>query len=278
MKKDYMARLERAARWRLPPQEAEDVIADYREIVGDPPRPEEELLRDLGGPRDAVRPLVRPKQYRIWLVVFLAMSFCILSLGFSPTAIGLRFWLLYFNGYIQDTRYYLSYVVAIVGAVTALVWFRWQGRKEARLPKAIPILLAVLLAWCGGVMLFCWMCVRDFDGFLAVLGTIEPLIGPPGRSEPASAYLLLCAMEYGSVLISLAGEVGLVKARTRDRRWAAVYILALSAMMTSLMYLSWMTNMDVDFTWTPEELFRYMLLQNAGITAAGLIGAGVALC
>ena len=46
MKKDYMTRLERAARWRLPPQEAEDVIADYREMVGDPPRPEEELLRD----------------------------------------------------------------------------------------------------------------------------------------------------------------------------------------------------------------------------------------
>ena len=36
MKKDYMTRLERAVRWRLQPQEAEDVIADYREIVGNP--------------------------------------------------------------------------------------------------------------------------------------------------------------------------------------------------------------------------------------------------
>ena len=38
MKKDYMTRLERAARWRLSREEAEDVIADYRDIVGMTPR------------------------------------------------------------------------------------------------------------------------------------------------------------------------------------------------------------------------------------------------
>ena len=43
-----MARLEQAARWRLPPEEAEDVIADYRDIVGSPPRSEEELRREVG--------------------------------------------------------------------------------------------------------------------------------------------------------------------------------------------------------------------------------------
>ena len=65
MKKDYMTRLERAARWRLPPREAEDVIADYREMVGDPPRPEEELLQELGKPRDAIRPLTPKWPYRL---------------------------------------------------------------------------------------------------------------------------------------------------------------------------------------------------------------------
>jgi len=47
VKKDYMARLEQAARWRLPREEAEDVIADYRDIVGSPPRSEEELHREV---------------------------------------------------------------------------------------------------------------------------------------------------------------------------------------------------------------------------------------
>ena len=74
MKKDYMARLEWAARWRLPPQEANDVIADYRDIVGDPPRPEDELLRDLGSPRAAIRPLTPQKQYRVHLYLQLYMK------------------------------------------------------------------------------------------------------------------------------------------------------------------------------------------------------------
>ena len=276
MKKDYMTRLERAARWRLPPREADDVIADYREMVGDPPRPEEALLRDLGRPRDAVRPLVQPKQYYIWLAGFCVLSFCVLSLGFSPSGFGVRLWLLYFDGYLYGTGNFLSYVVAASGAVTALVWFRRQGRRGARLPGAIPILLAALLAWCGGVMLFCWMCARDFEGFLDMWGNIKPLIGPEGRLEPASFYLLTCVMIYGSSIISLAGEMGLVKARTGDRRWAAVYIFALAAMLTALNVVAMTHSMEP--LGPAEEVFGQLLLESAGITFAGLIGAGVALC
>ena len=273
MKKDYMTRLERAARWRLPPQEAEDVVADYREMVGDPPRPEEELLQELGKPRDAVKPLVQTRQYRIWLAVFLVMSFCVLTLGFSPTIIGFPFWRIYFDGYIEHP---FGLTVAVLGAIAALVWFHWQGRKEARFPKAIPILLAMLLAWCGGVLLVCWLCARDFDGFLDMWGTIKPFLGP-NESASASFYLTRVAMAYGSAVIALVGEVGLIKARTHDRRWAAVYILALAAMMTSLQYVNWTGSMDLTF-FTPEEAFRQLLFQTVGITAVGLVFTGVALC
>ena len=41
LKKDYMAGLEGWARWMLPRREADDVLGDYRDIVGDPPRSEE---------------------------------------------------------------------------------------------------------------------------------------------------------------------------------------------------------------------------------------------
>ena len=134
MKKDYMTRLERAARWRLSAQDAEDVIADYREMVGDPPRPEEELLRDLGKPGDAVRPLVQTRQYHIWLAVFVFLSACILSFGFS--VYDWRLWLIYFDDYFYGTRDSLSRVVTVLGAATALVWFRWQGRKAAQIGRA----------------------------------------------------------------------------------------------------------------------------------------------
>lgn len=275
MKKDYMTRLERAARWRLPPHEADDIINDYREMVGDPPRPEDELLRDLGRPLDAVRPLTQKWPYRIWLAVFLVMSACILTQGVSPIGPGYPIWRLYFNGYLEQ---FTGCAVAGFGAATALVWFRWQGRKAARLPKAIPIVLAVLLAWCGGVLLFCWACARDFDSFLLIWGTMPALIGP-NASKPISVsfYVPLDAMVYGSLVLSLVGVAGLVKARTADRRWAAVYILALAAIFAALSVVALATSLDPTFL-TPEELFRRQLLECAGIIAVGLIGAGVALC
>ena len=279
MKKDYMTRLERAARWRLPPQEAEDVIADYREMVGDPPRSEEELIRDLGKPRDAVRPLTRKWPYRIWLAVFAFLSLCILSLGLSGTGFSWRIWRLYFEGYLDGTKNCISYVVVITGAVVALMWFHQQGRKAARLPRAIPILLAVLLAWCGGVLLYCWMFARDFDGSLLIWGTMPTLIGPnAGEPMSVSLFLPLDIMLYGSALLSLTGVFWLVKARTRDRRWAAVYILALAAMLAALNIVALTHSMNPIPAETPEEVFRQLLLENAGITAVGLLGAGVALC
>lgn len=272
MKKDYMTRLERAARWRLPPKEAEEVIADYREMVGDPPRPEEELLRDLGKPKDAVRPLVQKRPYCTWLAVFLVLSACVLTLGISP--FDWRLWRLYFDSWTDSPSG--GALVAVLGAVTALVWFRRQGRKAARLPRAIPILLAALLACCGGVMLFCWACARDFEGFLNIWGTMPSWIGPD-RLVSVSLNLSQDAMIYGSIVIAAAAEFWLVKARIRDRRWAAVYILSLAAMLAALSVVALSTSMN-PLPLTPEELFRRKLLESAGITAVGLIGAGVALC
>ena len=277
MKKDYMTRLERAARWRLPPKEADDVVADYREMVGDPPRPEEELLRELGKPRDAVRPLTPKWPYRIWLAVFAVLSLCILSFDFS--VYDWRLWEIYFNNHIEGTSHYISRVVAALGAVTTLVWFRWQGRKEARLPRAIPILLAVLLACCGGMILYCWAFSLDFYGFLDAWGTMPSRVGP-NAPQPISVSFWLPQdfMIYGSQILSLAGVFWLVKARTVDRRWAAVYIMALTFILAALNVVAWIHSMDFTPFLTPEGVFRQMLLQTVGITAVGLIGAGVALC
>ena len=277
MKTDYMTRLERAARWRLPPKEADDVVADYREMVGDPPRPEEELLRELGKPRDAVRPLTQKWPYRIWLAVFAFLSLCILSFGIS--VYDWRLFLIYFDDYFYGTRDLLSRVVTALSAVIALMWFHQQGRKGVRLPKAIPILLAALLACCGGIILYCWAGSRDFDGFLDAWGTMPALIGPnAGEPISVSFWLPQDFMVYGSLILSLAAVFWLVKARTGDRRWAAVYIMAFTVILAALNVIAVIHSMDLTPPTTFEEVFRQMLFQSAGITAAGLVGAGVALC
>ena len=276
MKKDYLTRLERAARWRLPPKEADDVVADYREMVGDPPRPEEELLRELGKPQDAVRPLTPKWPYRIWLAVFAVLSLCILSFGIS--VYDWRLFRIYFDDYFYGTRDLLSRVVTVLSAVIALMWFHQQGRKGVRLPKAIPILLAFLLVCCGGIILYCWAFSRDYYGFLNAWGTMPALIGPsPGEPISVSFWLPQDFMVYGSLILSLAAVFWLVKARTGDRRWAAVYIMAFTVILAALNIVALTHSMD-PIPFTPEEMFRQLLFESAGITAVGLIGAGVALC
>ena len=269
MKKDYMTRLERAARWRLPPQEAEDVISDYREIVGDPPRSEEELLRDLGKTQDAIRSLVQPRQYYIWLAVFCIMSFCVLALSFSQYE--WRFWLIYFEDYFYGTGDSLSRVVTVLGAVTALVWFRWHGRKGAQLPKAIPILLAVFLAFAAGVVLFYGIAFRNLDVILRIwdetLAAWFPCEGPFVLAADVTCYSCL--------LIALSGVYSLIRARTGDRRWAAVYVLAMAAALILRMVLEWAHTM---YTSLDEAAYRQFILQWAVAAAGGLIGTGVALC
>ena len=179
MKKDYMTRLERAVRWRLPPQEAEDVIADYREIVGNPPRSEEELHREVGDPEQAVKLLTSPlNAYRVWLLVFGLMAACILIPGASPHG---PFWWLwdacfggpYGGGWgIFHIFSHWGPILAGIGLVVSLVWFRRQGRKAERFPKAVKLWLAVLTVWLAVVFLIALLALRDPQGFLAMWGEV----------------------------------------------------------------------------------------------------------
>ncbi len=261
-----MARLERWARWMLPHQEAEDILADYRDIAGDP-----ELLQGLGRPRDVIKSLTQKKPYRTWLVVFALMAACILIPGISPTTIGYPIWLHLFDGG-RDWPYGAYFTIP--GAVLALVWFRWRGRKEQRLPKAVPILLAVFLICIGAVLLFCWACSRDFEAFLEAWGRMKVWIGP-NEDAPRSFHLSRLAMCYGSPIIAVLGTYSLVKARSGDRRWAAVYVLGLTAMVTALLVLDWSGRIIIDGA---EEAFRQLLVRCSVIAAVGIVGTGVALC
>lgn len=272
--KSWLDRLSRAARWRLGAKEAGEVIADYREIVGDPPRSEEELVRDLGKPLDAVKPLTDPKAYRLWLAVFAVMAGCILMLGISPLSVGLYLWQWLF--YIRPFGLQLGPVVAAAGAVVTLIWSRWRGEKRGRLSKAVPVLLAVCLTVIAGVLLFYWACIRDLDGFVTMWGTMNSLLGPH-HTVYRSVYLSTCAMSYGASLLAAVGVFALVRARTEDRRWAAVYVLAMAAILTALMTVALLTCMDIT-VYTPEERFGQQLVRCAVIAALGLIGTGVALC
>lgn len=257
MKKSYMDRLARWALWRLPRQEAESVIADYQDIVNNSPGSEEELIRRLGKPQDVIELLTDSRPYTIWLGMFLLLSLCALMPCFSSRNSAL--WIHHFD--------LIGYALSVVGTLGVLLWFRRHGKKERQMPKALPTALTVLIAWCGGVILFNWLWMRDPDAYVRATAWLEPYIG--------SVTMIITALfRFCSIAAALAGVWGLVKARTGDRRWIAVYIMALAAvllMIGSLLLMSALSNIWEGWYW--PYLWRYIL-----IFIAGLLGTGIALC
>ena len=73
-KEQYLKQFSRAVRWRLPPQESEDAIADYRELIFQPERDESKLVEELGGPVQAAHLLTDVKTYRRWLKIFAVLA------------------------------------------------------------------------------------------------------------------------------------------------------------------------------------------------------------
>lgn len=268
MEKDYMSQLLKWARWMLPWQEADVVIADYHDITGIPPRSRDELLRDLGKPRDVVKALARDKQYRVWLAMFGIMAVCILEMINNPVFFGYAFWAGFLRRWIDI---FYCYILFAPGIITALVWFRRQGRKTNRIPKAVPVLLAALSVYIGGVLLLYWSCFGNLDAFL---GTWE---GAPAWIMPEDGpfFMAPLAMSYSGTLLALIGVYSLIKSRTGDRRWAAVYVPAMAAILVSRMVLKWSL---IPVVTNPEEKFRQLMIQCTAAAAVGVVGTGIALC
>ena len=256
MKKSYMDRLARWALWRLPRQEAESVIADYQDIVNHSSGSEEELIRRFGKPQDAVGLLTDSRKYTVWLGIFLLLSLCALVPCLSSTSI---MWIDYID--------WISYALSIPGTLGVLLWFRRYGKKGQQMPKALPIVLAVLIVWCGGVVLFNWLWMPDPLRYVHATEWLEPYIGN-------FSTIITAVFRFGRVAAALAGVWGLVKARTGDRRWIAVYIMALAAVL--LMIGTWLlmkTLSDFWNGWYWPFLWQYII-----IFVVGLLGTGVALC
>ena len=277
LKRDYLSRLSRAARWRLGAKEAGEVIADYREIVGDPPRSEEELVRDLGRPLDAVKPLTDPKAYRLWLAVFAVLAVCLAFPGLSAP------W-----GTWRDTFSWLFHiprarVPALLGVVLALAWFRRKGEKRGRLPRAVPVLLAILAAGLAVVLAADWAWMHDPEKFSAMWGKMaidrigDMRLDTPHLTSRSFSFLGNALTWGGGLGTTAVGIFALVKARMGDRRWTAVYVLAMTVMLAALESLGVLSNMDISSGPAWNYLSPYFHACTA-LAAIGLMGTGVALC
>ena len=258
MKRDYLSRLARAARWYLPPAEAAEVLEDYRDLIEQEPRSEEDLRRDVGTPKDAIGQLVQLKAYHRWL-----MAFAVLAAGVLFPAVG-PIWsrLFWWNGI--DWFAQLDWVFLLAGSILSFVWFQQNGKREGALPK--KMFLAMLVPLAG--MAWSWFLA------LSVMYWLDPVLqfmNAHSVSGPAIHWSLL----LGGLAMGLTSLLGLFKARISDRRWRAVYVLGLAGTLMSLGVWSMLSSMSLDFSagWQTPLLLRYGF-----ITIVGLVGTAVSLC
>ena len=247
-KQTYLKRFSRAARWRLGHREAEEVVADYAELLEQrPPEQDDTLVQDLGKPEAAARLLTEEKAYRRWLWSFCAMIFCLLLPELILT-----------GPYLSGQPRPIEYGVFFLGVTLALVWFHSGGEKTKR-PRALLWILAAMT-----VML------------LAVAAVLACLFTGAWETWPPEWYGLTAffVLSLASTVAVAAGIFGTIRARTDDRRWAALYILGLTTAVISLQIMTALVGLcTTDTHWLQREGIRWAVL--GGI---GLVGTGVVLC
>ena len=275
MKRSYFDTLTRAARWHLPPDEAQEVLEDYAALLAEPPRSEEALREEVGDPVAAVRALVEPNHYRRWLLVFGVLTAWImlpaLSILWGPGGLPLFSVL---DDFLQGLSRLLPFPVMpllglTVGVLLALLWFRRQGAKMGPRPRGLLPLLLLPLA---GMALVWWVAGR------LMLDTIRQESWYIFSSIPPDIVGLLVSgmLGWSGLAIALLGLWALVQARVADRRWAALFILCLAEVALAMAVLSLLHSLNLDGIstgWWNPFIGEYLT-----ITLLGLIGTGVALC
>lgn len=256
MKRDYFSRLSLWARWYLPEKEAAEVLEDYREIVEG--RPEEELRRDIGKPKDAVCCLVLPVVYQRWLRVFAVLSGLVLIPAVSPFLHRLFWW------NIPYAVNKIPEAMLLAGWVLSFLRFQQNGKRTAAFPKAV--LLWMLVPAAG--MVWAWYIVSAALYQLTALNDFlvqHPLLGP-------GIHLTLL---WSGLAMGIVSLFGLIKARLGDRRWRALYVFGLTGTLLNLSVWAFLTSMNLEIHpgWQTPVLIRYI-----AITVLGFVGTAVSLC
>ena len=269
-REQYLRKFSRAVRWRLPPQESEEAISDYRELIFQEERDPERLVEELGEPVQAAHLLTDVKTYRRWLKIFAVLAFGLfLQIRWVWTAWpAVRFWGWDWGVFGEGWR---GVAVMVAGLLTSLYWFRRHGQKSGGAPKGLWLSCAAVLLFAAGTMILLWYV--SSPSFLEYYRTVMEV----AHRVPWQIKLLRELMMEGGVAYTLAALAGLVLARCYDRRWLALYSLALTA-ATLCVFVVFSLN-SIDLTYAQAfEMQTYLFTRIIPIGAVGLVGTGVALC
>ena len=263
-REQYLKKFSRAVRWRLPPRDSEEAIADYRELIFQSERDETKLAEELGDPVQAAHLLTDVQTYRRWLKVFALLAFGLFLLAkWSWTAHSSL------TRFIYWEQPWYPVLVMAVGLPLSLYWFRRHGQKNGALSRRLALALTVVLFFGVGTMALTWYVMSP--GFLAYYAEIYP------HTIPWYVLLQRELLIEGGIACALLAFAGLVLAKCYDRRWLALYALGVTTAAMTCFVLFILKGMDISAP-GPDVFQAYIFARLLPIGAAGLLGTGVALC
>lgn len=247
-KHTYMRQFAWQVRWRLPKAEADGILADYEELLGQRLADQDaDLVQDLGSPHQAARLLTERKPYYSWLILFCGMVCCLLL----PTVMLLR------TAFFQASTVSMA-LLLLLGMSACLVQFHpHPGIRKTPVPKALLFSLLGLIAVLAAVG---WM-----------LGC---LISGAWTHWPPEWYGMTAhwTLSLAGIVGAACGVLGLVRARISDRRWSALYILGLTVLVVCVMIHAFLGSLVITDLWTPY------VVKWGVLGAVGFVGTGVSLC
>lgn len=260
----YLKQFSRAVRWRLPPQESEDAIADYRELIFQPERDESRLAEELGEPVQAAHLLTDVRAYRRWLAVFAVLAFGLFLLTkWAWTGMTVT------TGFFSYSNVWYPVWVMAAGLLLSLYWFRRHGQKNGPMSRWLLLALAVVLACGVGTLAWNWYVLSP--EFLDFYSETYPHV------IPWQIILQRELVTEGGWVCALIALAGLVLAKCYDRRWLALYVLSVTVAALCGFILLHMHRMDMSYA-ISSSIQAYLFARLIPIGAVGLIGTGVALC
>ena len=258
-KKTYLKSLNRHLRWRLPREEAEDVIGDYRELIDDHlqaekgQKEEAAVLERLGKPASAARALGTSRDYLLWMSVFVLLCASLIYMILLVLVRNTDF-----EQFTFETR--MDYVLFYLSVGLTAFWKGKGPKGEISSPKLRPALLGTA----GFVLIPIGMGVFLLNILMAI--TIEEYVDFERWQWVTPVFKTVFIL--AGFLCFLAAAMGLVNSRIRERRWISVCALALIGLFLCTELLLYLCSLDNANTAIP---FFSTLILPVGVGAAGVI-------
>lgn len=248
----YLQKLWLAARWFLPQPEAEEMLADYRELLADGGEGREEDR--FGPPVKAVLELAERKALVCWHGFVLVCAVLLML----PVIFAVR----------GEFEFVWNWLPMLALVILLFACFGIQRPKFSSLRRGAAVsfglTLLLIILQCGEIYLLYAYFLYPESVLVNVLELYLRVFGQTGYDV---VYL---------VLLALAGLASIVCARVLDRRWRGVTILIATVIVV---FMYWMSVVHYMGPLAEPAAALYAAFWNSVfLSLAGLVISVVSLC